>query len=129
MLSRSAKAAFFLFMGPAMRVNALIYRRARASRSGTVKVHLGPGQKNYLQGWINVDANMFTGKCDLWTDFSRGLPFPDASVDVFYSHHVIEHFPDSCLPLHFKEMYRCLKPGGVFRVGGPNADMAMRKYT
>jgi hypothetical protein len=25
-------------------------------------------------------------------------------------------------------MFRCLKPGGFFRVGGPNGDVAMRKY-
>lgn len=51
-----------------------------------------------------------------------------ALSDVFYSHHVIEHLPDGLLEFHFKETYRCLKPGGMFRVGGPNGDMAIRKY-
>jgi hypothetical protein len=32
------------------------------------------------------------------------------------------------LPFHFREIYRCLKPGGVVRVGGPNADNAIRKF-
>ncbi len=43
-----------------------------------------------------------------------------------YSHHVIEHLPD--LDRHFGEAYRCLKPGGIYRVGGPNGDSAIRKF-
>ena len=109
-----------------MRVNGALYRSFRAPRGGPVKVQLGPGQKNYLPGWYNVDANIFTGKCDVWADLRNPLPFRPETVDVFYSHHVIEHLPD--LPFHFQEMYRCLKPGGVFRVGGPNGDMAIRKF-
>lgn len=129
MISRRAKALFYSLAGPLMRVNAALYRSLRApSTAGKeiVRIHLGPGQRNYLQGWINVDANMFTGKCDVWADMSQGLPFRDASVDAIYSHHVIEHLPD--LEGHFAEMFRVLKPGGVIRVGGPNGDAAMREY-
>src|ERR1035438_3993375 len=88
MLSRSVKAAFYACFSPIMRVNSFCYRHLRAPRSGVVKVNLGPGQNNYLPGWINVDANMFTGKCDVWADLRFKLPFRDASVDVVYSHHV-----------------------------------------
>lgn len=129
MISRRAKALFYSLAGPLMRVNAAVYRAFRAPPTGgaaVVRVHLGPGQKNYLPGWVNVDANTFTGKCDVWADISRGLPFHDASVDAVYSHHVIEHLPD--LAGHFAEMFRILKPGGVVRVGGPNGDAAMREY-
>jgi predicted SAM-dependent methyltransferase len=111
-----------------MRVNAAIYRRIRAPASGVVKVHLGPGTRNYLDGWINVDANALTARIDVWADIQHGLPFRDNTVDAIYSHHVIEHLPDHFLPAHFREMYRCLKPGGVIRVGGPNGDSAIRKY-
>jgi predicted SAM-dependent methyltransferase len=109
-----------------MRINGAVYRSFRAPRDGVVKVQLGPGQKNYLPGWINVDANAFTAKCDVWADLRNKLPFPDSSVDVIYSHHVIEHLPN--LRFHFAELRRCLKPGGVFRVGGPNGDSAIRKF-
>ena len=126
MLSRSAKAAFFAAASPFMRANAWLYRALRAPRAGTVRVHLGPGQENYLDGWINVDANMFTGRCDVWADLRAPLPFPDGTVDAVYSHHVIEHLPD--LAAHFRDVFRCLKPGGVFRVAGPNGDVAMRKF-
>jgi len=126
MISRKAKALFYQLAGPLMFVNSKVYKSIRAPRKGTIKVHLGPGQQNYLQGWINVDANMFTGKCDVWADLRNPLPFKDATIDFFYSHHVIEHLPD--LQQHFKEMYRCLKPGGKFRVGGPNGDTAIQKF-
>jgi predicted SAM-dependent methyltransferase len=126
MMARKAKAAFYAAAGPLMKANGEIYRQLFAPREGVVKVHLGPGREKYLKGWINVDANMFTGKCDVWADLRNKLPFRDGSVDAFYSHHVIEHLPN--LQFHFDEMYRCLKVGGVFRIGGPNGDVAIQKF-
>jgi predicted SAM-dependent methyltransferase len=128
MLSRSSKSLFFAFGKPLMRINAAVYRLFRAPRSGLVKVHLGPGQTKYLDGWINVDANAFTAKCDVWADFRGRLPFRDSTVDAIYSHHVIEHLPDQSLLFHLEEMFRVLKPGGVFRIGGPNGEAAMKKF-
>jgi predicted SAM-dependent methyltransferase len=128
MLPRALKATYFALAGPAMVASGAVYRRLLAPRSGVVRVHLGPGQANYLPGWINVDANLITGKVDVWSDLRRALPFRDATVDQFYSHHVIEHLPDSVLPFHFAEMARCLKPGGAIRIGGPNGDEAIKKF-
>jgi SAM-dependent methyltransferase len=125
-LSRRAKAAFFQLAGPLMRINAVVHRHLRAPREGELRVHLGPGRKNYIEGWVNVDANRFTARCDVWADLRHPLPFHDETVACFYSHHVIEHLPD--LEGHFREVYRCLKPGGVYRVGGPNGDSAIRKF-
>ena len=126
MLSRFIKASFYKVAGPLMWLNGSVYRAFRAPRSGAPKVHLGPGQKNYLAGWINVDANIFTAKCDVWADLRNPLPFADSTVQAFYSHHVIEHLPD--LESHLAEVFRCLKPGGIYRVGGPHGDNAMRKF-
>jgi len=128
MLGRRVKEAYYLAAGPAMRLNSLIYRAFRAPRTGVVRAHLGPGQKNYLPGWFNVDANLFTAKIDIWADLRARLPFRNESVDIFYSHHVIEHFADNLLPRHFDELFRCLKPGGAIRIGGPNGDAAIRKF-
>jgi predicted SAM-dependent methyltransferase len=126
MLSRRMKAAFYTLAAPLMRANGLCYRLFRAPQAGRVRVHLGPGVDKYLDGWINVDANKITGRCDVWADLRYRLPFPDGSVDAIYSHHVIEHLPD--LAFHWREIHRCLKPGGAFRIAGPNGDAAMRKY-
>ena len=128
MIARKTKALFYALAGPAMKLNGALYRKFRAQRSGVVKVQLGPGREHYLDGWINLDANIFTKNCDVWADFRNKLPFPDASVDAFYSHHVLEHLPDTLLLFHFREMFRCLKPGGVFRIGGPNGDEAIRQF-
>jgi predicted SAM-dependent methyltransferase len=126
MLSRRAKATFYMVAGLLMRFNGLLYRHIRAPHNGPLRVHLGPGQRNYINGWINVDANMFTGKCDVWADLRNPLPFHDQTVEAMYSHHVIEHLPD--LEFHFTEVYRCLMPGGIYRVGGPNGDSAIAKF-
>lgn len=127
MLPYSIKRAYYLLMGPPMRLNGWFYRRVRCPKEG-LRVQLGPGQEHYLAGWLNVDANPFTARTDLWADFSVRLPFKDSSVDLIYSHHVIEHLPDSKLAGHFKEMFRVLKPGGGIRVGGPHLGNACRKY-
>lgn len=126
MLSRNAKATFYAVAGPLMKINGFLYRYLRAPRIGMLRAHLGPGHKNYIPGWINVDANMFTGKCDVWADLRNPLPFHDTTLAAVYSHHVIEHLPN--LQYHFKEVYRCLKPGGIYRVGGPNGDSAIAKF-
>lgn len=126
MLSRNVKLAYYVFAGFLMKLNGSIYQKFRAPKSGSIKVHLGPGQKNYIQGWINIDANMFTAKCDLWADLRNELPFHSSTIDAFYSHHMIEHLPN--LQFHFSEIYRCLKNGGVYRVAGPNGDSAISKF-
>ncbi len=128
MISRQAKALFYILMGVPMRWNGAFYRAFRAPRKGIVKAHLGPGQYKYIDGWVNVDANCFTAKCDVWADLRNKLPFPDQSVDIFYSYNMIEHLPDSLLPFHCAEMYRCLKPGGCIRIAGPSGDNAILKF-
>lgn len=125
MISRRAKAAFYTVAGPFMWANGLRHRYMRRE-SGPLRVHLGPGQKNYIDGWTNVDANMFTARCDIWADMRNPLPFRDNSVDALYSHHVIEHLPD--LAAHFRDALRCLRPGGIYRVAGPSGDNAISKF-
>jgi len=126
MLSRRAKSAFYLFAGPLMLINGFFYKYIRSPKNGTVKVHLGPGQKNYINGWINIDANVFSGKADVWADLRNSLPFHSNTIDAIYSHHVIEHLPN--LAEHFKDVFRCLKPGGLYRVAGPSGDSAIAKF-
>ncbi len=109
-----------------MRVNGWLYARWRAPRTDNMRVQLGPGPDKYLPGWINVDANIVSGKCDVWADLRHPLPFRAGTVTAMYSHHVVEHLPD--LAFHFKEVSRCLHSGGVYRVGGPNGDVAIQKF-
>ena len=116
-------------MGPLMYLNSRFFKFFRSPLPGNdrvIKVHLGPGQKNYLKGWINIDANLFSAKIDVWADLRNSLPLRKSSVNIFYSHHFIEHLPN--LQFHFNELFRCLKPGGKLRIGGPNGDSAIKKF-
>lgn len=129
MLSRQIKALYYNVAGPVMRLNGVFYRHFRAKsvlKHSLVRLHLGPGQGNYMPGWVNIDANTFTGKCDVWADLRNPLPFPDNSVDAVYSHHMIEHLPDQ--EAHLRDVFRVLKRGGIYRVGGPNGDSAIAKF-
>ena len=51
------------------------------------------------------------------------LPIETNSAEVLYTEHTIEHVKDEAVRNLTKEAYRCLKPGGYFRVTtGPDAD-------
>ena len=127
MIPSTIKRAYYVLLQYPMRANGWVYKNFKCPKQG-LKVHLGPGQKNYLKGWVNVDANFITTKVDVWANLLNSLPFRDGSIDLFYSHHVIEHLPDSHLPKHFAEMLRCLRPGGGIRIGAPNLGNACFKY-
>ena len=124
MIARSLKATYFYLMSPVMRINSF-KSRMFGNKSG-LKVQLGPGQGRYLEGWCNVDANIFSAKADKWCDLRYRLPFRANTVEAFYSHHVIEHLPN--LHRHLSDVYSCLKQGGVYRIGCPNGDSAINRF-
>ena len=128
MISSSLKSAYYLLLSPAMRINSYFYKKffSPSKSNKEIFVQLGPGKTNYLDGWVNVDSNIISGKLDVWCDLRYGLPFKKLTVDAFYSHHVIEHLPN--LRGHFKEIYACLKQGGIYRLGAPNGDSAIKKF-
>ena len=125
MLSREAKSLFYAAVGPVMWANG-VRRRAFNARPDRRRAHLGPGQKNYIDGWLNCDANIFSGKADAWVDLRNPLPVADGWLHAAYSHHVVEHIVD--MAAHFRDILRSLAPGGVYRVAGPDADMAFDRY-
>jgi predicted SAM-dependent methyltransferase len=127
MINSFLKRTYYFLLRCPMRLNGWIYKNFRCPEQG-IKVHLGPGQNNYIEGWVNVDANLISSKIDLWANLLDGLPFRDNSVEIFYSHHVIEHLPDSYLAQHFAQMFKALRPGGGIRIGCPHAGNACRKY-
>ena len=58
----------------------------------------------------------------------RGIPFPDASVDVVYHSHVLEHLDREDAPGFLRECRRVLKPGGFLRVVVPDLEQLARRY-
>jgi predicted SAM-dependent methyltransferase len=108
--------------------NYLVRRYVLPRQShGETHVHLGCGPK-YLQGFINIDANLFN-KIDLWLDVRNGLPFPSNSVDSIYSTHMFEHFYPDELRLLLQECLRVLKPRGGIRLIVPNLESAIQAYS
>jgi len=131
MISRRLKTAYYTVMRIPMRLNGVVYKAFRAPSTGSsnlVLVQLGPGQRNYLEGWINLDSNFVSARIDVWANIEDPLPFRDGSIDVLYSHHVVEHLRDMHLVGHFRDIFRALKPGGSIRIAGPNGDMAIDRF-
>lgn len=127
MVSRKLKQLYYSASALPMRVNGMAYKWIRQPRE-PIRAHLGPGQRRYLPGWVNVDANWLTARIDVWANLLDPLPFRDESVEIFYSYHVLEHLPDEYLITHFRDMYRALVPGGGIRIGGPDTGAACAKY-
>ena len=63
-----------------------------------------------------------------WCDVTHGLPYPDTSVEVVYSSHMLEHLPRQSAEWFVREAYRVLKPGGVLRIAVPDLERKARDY-
>jgi len=90
-------------------------------------ISLGDTNESFFRsGWETCDLI----NADYTVNFqNKLLPFEDESVDAFYSSHVIEHIEyKSCSNL-IREIYRCLKPGGYFRVVTPDMDLLLNNYS
>jgi predicted SAM-dependent methyltransferase len=91
-----------------------------------VMLHIGSG-RNYKDGWINIDSSARV-KNDILHDLSKGIPFPDSSVDYIFNEHFIEHLSYEDGLEFMKGSYRALKPGGVIRIACPDLDVLIESY-
>lgn len=55
-----------------------------------------------------------------WADASRKPPFLEASVEVIYSCHVLEHLDRQGVRRFLAEALRVLEPAGIFRLSVPD---------
>jgi SAM-dependent methyltransferase len=77
---------------------------------GIVEVELGCGSVKRVNNAIGIDQ-IDNETVDIVCSLEDGLPFfPDNSVDVIYSYHLLEHLKD--LEFFMGEIFRVLKPGG-----------------
>ena len=100
------------------------YLRAHAVR----KLQLGTGSNPY-EGWLNTDIEDYKRENRVvYLDVRKPFPLPDASFDLIFSEHVIEHITYteglSCL----RECYRILRPGGRLRIATPSLRRLARLY-
>lgn len=87
------------------------------------------GERNsymFPNGWITLDWQ--DADFPLWISTETRLPFPDASQDIVYSSHMMEHVEDPALRHLFVEICRILKPGGALRLEVPDAEALISAY-
>lgn len=111
----------------------------------SVKLNLGAGLQN-APGFINYDRSrmallakspvtrrLLAGRTQ-WPpetkvhDLSKGVPHDDASVDVIYSSHMLEHFTRDDAEALLRECFRVLKPGGLLRMVVPDLRAVVTHY-
>lgn len=89
------------------------------------KLEVGSGP-NKKAGFISLDLSR---KTDYPFDLRLGLPFPNKSLDLIYSEHVLEHFTYKNVLFILEEFYRSLKVGGVISIVVPNARIYLEAYS
>ena len=108
-------------------INAVVEKKVNANEK--IMLNLGCGS-DIRDCWINIDEfsneflnnNLTKKQMDKIVKFdcSKGLPLKENTVDIIYSSHFFEHLTPSCAMNLFKDSYRCLKIGGIFRIALPN---------
>lgn len=89
-------------------------------------INLGCGVRFHPE-WTNLDlysSDPHVQACDL----QRGIPADDASFDIVYHSHVLEHLyrPEAFGLL--RECHRVLRSGGIIRVAVPDLERITRTY-
>jgi predicted SAM-dependent methyltransferase len=85
-----------------------------------MKLNLGCGHR-HQEGFINID-NREEVKPDLYCNVIHGLPYPDDSTDCVLAIDFLEHIPLGKTIGVIEEIYRVLKPDGIFESLTPDAE-------
>lgn len=91
-----------------------------------LNLHLGCGER-ITTGWVNVDAFVGDG-VDLVWDLRRPLPFHSGTASMIYAEHFLEHLHYEEALAFMADCYRLLQPGGLIRLGVPDAEIYIRAY-
>jgi predicted SAM-dependent methyltransferase len=101
-------------------------RKARVlAGKGDVRLHLGCGGERKA-GWVNID--LLGDPVDVAWNLARPLPFDSGSVVAIFHEHLIEHLPLEASDSFMQECFRVLRPGGILRVGVPDAGRLLQSY-
>jgi len=85
-----------------------------------MKINLGCGNRK-KEGYLNVDINPDVKPDLVCNVFALPLPFPSGTVDEIHARHVIEHLPQEMFMPWMEEIWRILKPNGLFEIIAPHA--------
>lgn len=123
----------FYFLGAPFRYLLTLQKlhniKKRIRNKEVIRLNLGCGT-DYKEGWINIDNNSDFNitKLDLNWDLSRGLPFPENSVDFIFNEHFLEHLSVEQGKVFLKSCLKVLKPGGVIRIAMPDLERTVAAY-
>jgi predicted SAM-dependent methyltransferase len=81
----------------------------------------------FHEEWVNIDIAPYSREVKSW-DLRTGLPFHDASFDVVYHSHLLEHLQPIAAYSLMQECFRVLKPNGIIRVVVPDLESIVRDY-
>ena len=91
-------------------------------------LNLGCGSRfNKGKDWVNIDFTSADPSVKAH-NLREGVPLPDASVDLVYCSHLLEHFSKQEAPAFLSECRRVLRKGGVVRVVVPDLEGIARAY-
>jgi SAM-dependent methyltransferase len=114
---------------PVVRLPKRLISRAQLCRRlqapGLKLVNFGAGSHR-IKGWINADISP---SAEYYIDAREVLPFKTETLDAIFSEHFIEHLEYQDAINWVAECYRCLKPGGVFRVSTPGLEQIIAMYS
>lgn len=88
--------------------------------SDGLRINLGCGY-SHIPGYVNIDIREEV-KPDLVCDVLQGLPYEDSTVDAVRAYDFLEHIPIGQTSRVMTEIWRVLKPGGVFDSLTPSTD-------
>lgn len=94
------------------------------ARNDPAKLNIGCGS-NILSGWLNTEFEELVPRGVLYLDATRPFPFADASFDLVFSEHMIEHVPLAGAANMLRECHRVLKSGGRIRIGTPRLEFML----
>lgn len=83
-------------------------------------LNLGCGYRK-LPGFVNIDSRAEV-QPDQVCNVLAGLPYPDNSVDMIRADDFLEHIPIGAVVGVMEDIWRVLKPGGVFESSTPSTD-------
>lgn len=93
---------------------------SETKESRGTRLNLGCGHRK-IEGYINID-NREEVSPDLCCDLTLRFPFQDDSVDEVRAYDFLEHIPAGKTVAVVEEIWRVLKPGGLFESCTPDAE-------